>query len=79
MPANFTVFSKETKIEEAVKLFNTDEMLHELANDQVLLVKMAQDLSLLTEKAHDSATSDLLARRILAHDKNAWMLKSSFG
>jgi starvation-inducible DNA-binding protein len=53
-------------------------MLRQLAADQETVVRAARALMPLAERAGDVGTGDLLARRILAHEKAAWMLRSHF-
>ncbi len=51
-------------------------MVRELAEGQEAVVRTARALFAATQRGKDEATADLLAERLRAHEKNAWMLRS---
>ncbi len=53
-----------------------ESMLQELVEGNEALVEHCHDLIQFVDDALDQGTSDLLAERIRAHSKNAWLLRS---
>lgn len=51
-------------------------MDRELAEGQEAVARTTRGLFAATERAKDEATADLLAERLKAHEKNAWMLRA---
>jgi len=51
-------------------------MIEKLAADQDHVVSCARDLFAVASAANDQASADLATRRMLIHEKNAWMLRS---
>ena len=51
-------------------------MIGDLVDDQKAIADLAKSLIEAAEKAGDHATADLATARVLAHEKNAWMLRS---
>ncbi len=76
-PGSFSQFNKLTSIVEESTVPSANEMLQQLARGQDKLIHTCQEAMSIVEDAHDAATADLLTRRILQHEKNAWMLRSS--
>ncbi|MES2677370.1 MAG: Dps family protein [Pseudomonadota bacterium] len=77
VPASFDVFGKESKIKNGNENAKTLAMVKELYNDNQTLTKILYDALKIVQKEGDEGTADMLIGRIQAHDKNAWMLKSS--
>ncbi len=77
VPASFDVFGKESKIKNGDENAKTQAMIKELYNDNQTLTKILNDALKIAQKEGDEGTADMLIGRIQAHDKNAWMLKSS--
>ena len=77
VPASFDVFGKESKIKSGNENAKTQAMVEELYNDNQTLTKILYDALKIVQKEGDEGTADMLIGRIQAHDKNAWMLKSS--
>lgn len=75
-PGSYSQFAKLGHVKEETGLPNAHKMIELLLADQHTVIDAAKELFPLVEKAHDQATIDLLTRRILIHEKNAWMLKS---
>ncbi len=51
-------------------------MIKQLIDDQETIIRSARELFPVVESSHDQATLDLVTRRMLIHEKNAWMLRS---
>lgn len=75
-PGTFREFQELTSIEEDTEKPEALEMVRRLAlaNEQVL--RTARGSLESVNKAEDEATLDLLTRRLQAHSKVAWMLRS---
>jgi len=76
-PGSYTAFEKLSKVKEAGESVPpATTMIEELAADQDLVVSCARDLFAVASAANDQASADLATRRMLIHEKNAWMLRS---
>ena len=51
-------------------------MTKQLVLDNEVVVRTSRECFEQADKAGDQATADLLTRRILTHEKYAWMLRS---
>ncbi|MBI4372279.1 MAG: DNA starvation/stationary phase protection protein [Candidatus Omnitrophica bacterium] len=76
-PGTFRDFIRLTSIEEEPDLPDAGGMTRSLMEGHELLSKKARILLTKADDEEDQATVDLLADRIRAHDKAAWMLRSS--
>lgn len=76
-PASFSQFAHLTSIKEEKIEITAEEMLDKLFRDHEMMSQNALEMIPKAQKAHDEATADLLIKRTAAHDKTAWMLKSS--
>jgi starvation-inducible DNA-binding protein len=77
-PGSFSAFLALSNIKEAKdKTPDAESMVKELAKDQEVIVKSLSAALKEAQKAGDEATIGLLVDRITAHEKNAWILKSS--
>lgn len=56
-----------------------EEMVRKLRDAHELLVRSARPIVAIAERAGDAATADVVTQRILAHEKTAWMLRSTLG
>jgi starvation-inducible DNA-binding protein len=54
-------------------------MLTELKADNETLIRTLRDAFPVADEAGDEATADLLTQRLQAHEKHAWMLRSTLG
>jgi starvation-inducible DNA-binding protein len=76
-PGSFAQFKEiacikeETHPPEALKMFKL------LLNDHELLADYSREIFKIATDAGDDATADLLLDRVTAHEKTAWMLRSS--
>ncbi|MBI2743438.1 MAG: DNA starvation/stationary phase protection protein [Chlamydiales bacterium] len=74
--ATFSGFKKLSSISEEGKLKSSNEMIKHLVKANECVICLARKLTEVAEKERDQATLDLLARRLGAHEKSAWMLRS---
>lgn len=76
-PGTATEFAKLSKIKEGNSDLDDAGMLADLCKSNQQASESAQKLFEAADKADDQATADLANQRTAAHDKAAWMLKSS--
>ena len=75
-PGSFQQFEALTSIKEETGVPSTTEMITQLVLGNEQIVRTARHAMPIAEAAHDAPTVDLLTRRMLQHEKNAWMLRS---
>lgn len=75
--ASFSQFSQLSSIKDETKLLTAVDMIQRLAEDHEALAKHAMLEIPKAQKANDEGTADLLIQRLKAHEKAAWMLRSS--
>jgi starvation-inducible DNA-binding protein len=75
-PGSFSAFAKLSKIVEENGSPAWKDMVKNLANDQDIIVKTAEDTLKLAEDSGDEPTVDLMINRIARHQKNKWMLSA---
>jgi starvation-inducible DNA-binding protein len=76
-PLNFAELAKHASISETGQMPDATSMVKMLAEDNAALVAQMQGAVIIAQEAGDEATADLLITRIAAHEKAAWMLKST--
>jgi starvation-inducible DNA-binding protein len=76
-PGTGTEFAKLSKIKEGNSELDDAGMLADLYKSNVQASESAKKLFEVADKAEDQASADLANARTAAHDKAAWMLKSS--
>jgi len=76
-PASFSQFSKLSSIKEENIQIKAEEMIQKLLADHETMAKQSAHLLEKAQKAQDEATADLMVQRMTAHEKTAWMLRSS--
>ncbi len=76
-PASFAAFTKLTVIKEGDSELDEHQMVRDLYVSHQTIVTTLKKALAPAQKAGDEATADMLIGRIAAHDKTAWMLKSS--
>lgn len=54
-------------------------MIGELKADNETVIRTLRDAMPIADEAGDEATADLLTQRLQAHEKHAWMLRSTLG
>lgn len=75
--STFSSFDLLTQITDADENSDFEKMLEELTQDNLTVVDAFKKLQNKANKIDDSSTEDLAVRRIVVHEKNAWMLRSS--
>ncbi|MBS1514652.1 MAG: DNA starvation/stationary phase protection protein [Bacteroidetes bacterium] len=75
-PGTFSEFNKLTSIKEEKGIPKATDMIKILIADNERVVKTANEVFPIAEKANDEATQDLLIQRINTHEKTIWMLKA---
>ena len=75
-PGTTKDFAKYATITETDGLPNWKEMVRHLMVDNETLVRTARKVFEVAQKGGDEATCDLINRRVQAHEKAAWMLRS---
>lgn len=78
-PATFSEFQKLSSLKEDSGKCSAQDMIKKLMKDHETISHQLLAIFSKAEKANDQATIDLLTERMRAHDKLAWMLKSSLG
>src|SRR3990167_635992 len=76
-PASFAQFSKLTSLEEARGHLKAEDMLKQLLHDHEIVTTHGLALFAIAEQAGDYTTGDLILERLAAHEKTAWMLRST--
>ena len=77
-PASFSAFQKMASIKDEIRTkLSAGEMLKTLLHDHDVIAKSLVGISEKAREAEDEGTLDLLTERLRAHEKTAWMLRSS--
>ena len=72
-------FGNLTSIKDGDPEKGSDAMLTELMGDHETLIATCRGAIETADQAGDEATADLLTQRLAAHEKAAWMLRSTLG
>ena len=75
-PGSYAEFAGLTRIQEAQGVPEARAMIEALTTDQEAVVATARRTLAAAQKVGDDATVDLAVRRMQAHEKNAWMLRT---
>jgi len=75
--AHFGAFLKQAKIHGEEKVLTAKEMVEALLQGNEHLSRSGRAVSKIAEEANDGATVDLMGRRLISHEKAAWMLRST--
>lgn len=78
-PQGAGTFANLTSIKEGDPETAAADMLQELMRDHETVIATARHAVEIGEAAEDGASVDLLNARLAAHEKHAWMLRSSLG
>lgn len=78
-PGGLRAFLETTRISDATETMEAKEMLPDLTASHEVLAGTLKHGIAAAEQAGDAATADMLTARLTAHDKHAWMLRSSQG
>ena len=74
--ASFSVFKNKTSIKEEDKVLTGKDMLQELIEGHEILIRGVRKVAEIGDKDGDFATVDMIGRRLGAHEKMAWFLRS---
>lgn len=75
--ASFSAFSRLSLLDEVRKSHSAQEMVHFLLEDHETLIAFIRKQLPFIEKIEDGATADFLNKRLISHEKTAWMLRST--
>lgn len=78
-PISYTEMVKSTSIEADTETPTADQMVANLIAGHEQVVRTARAALKLAGEHEDEATSDLVAPRVTAHEKTAWMLRATLG
>jgi len=78
-PQSYAAFANLTGIKDGDPERDWEGMVGELQKDNETVCRTAREIFPLAEQAGDQATMDLITQRFLAHEKHAWMLRSTLG
>lgn len=76
-PATFTEFQKLSSLKEMRANVSAENMIKKLLKDHETIAEHLLTIFAKAEKADDQGTIDMLTERLRAHEKTAWMLRSS--
>ena len=75
-PGSYGEFARLTYLNDAPTAANAGEMISELLRDHETTARTVRSALAVARTAVDAPTEDLLAQRLAAHEKAAWMLRS---
>ena len=78
-PQGYATFANLTSIKDGDPETEAQAMLKELMRDHETVIATARAGIDVADEAGDEASVDLLTQRLAAHEKAAWMLRSSLG
>jgi len=78
-PQSFSGFGNLTSIKDGDPEKDALPMLKELMQDHETLIATARAAFEVAQDAGDEASADLVTQRLAAHEKFAWMLRSTLG
>lgn len=78
-PQGYATFANLTSIKDGDPEKDAPEMLKELMRDHETVIGTARAALDAADEAGDEASVDLMTQRLAAHEKAAWMLRSSLG
>ncbi len=78
-PGSYSAYAALATVKEADGVPDANEMLRQLAEDQLTVVRTARAVFPAADEAHDEPTADLLTQRMQVHEKTGWMLRATLG
>ena len=78
-PQSYPAFGNLTAIKDGDPEKDATAMLTELLQDHGTLIATARAAFVTASEAGDEASADLMTERLTAHEKFAWMLRSTLG
>lgn len=79
VPQGYGALANLTGIEDGDPEKSWEEMIADLKRDNETVIATARSAFPTAEAAGDEASVDLLTERLRAHEKHAWMLRSTLG
>tara|TARA_B100000315_G_scaffold104284_1_gene95540 strand:+ start:12673 stop:13149 length:477 start_codon:yes stop_codon:yes gene_type:complete len=76
-PGSFADFAAISSIEESTGVPTAQKMIAALQEDHETIARRARAVAEKASEAGEEASADLMIQRIQAHEKAAWMLRSS--
>ena len=76
-PGTYAEFARLSSIDQVTDVPSAEEMVRILAEGNEAIVRTLRDVITIAEEIGDNATVDLLVQRTQAHEKSAWMLRST--
>lgn len=76
-PGSWKTYAELTTIKDSNKNADSISMIHDLIDGQELIIKTLKKTIDEAQKIKDEVTIDMAVTRIVIHEKNSWMLKSS--
>lgn len=74
--ASFLRFNESTVIKDSKKKPTAKEMIKELLDGHETLIRLVRPLASRFQELQDDVSSDLMIKRLTAHEKAAWMLRA---
>lgn len=78
-PQGYATFANLTSIKDGDPEAEAQDMIKELMRDHETVIATARHALDAADDAGDEASVDLMTQRLAAHEKSAWMLRSSLG
>ena len=78
-PQGYAAFGNLSSIKDGNPEGDWEAMLKELLADNETVIRTLRDSFPVADEAGDEATADLFTQRLQAHEKHAWMLRSTLG
>jgi starvation-inducible DNA-binding protein len=78
-PQGYAVFAELTSIKDGDPEKDAPAMLNELMRDHETVIATSRAAIKVADEDGDDVTVDLLTQRLAAHEKAAWMLRSTLG
>lgn len=76
-PATFLEFQELASLKETIGPLDSAKMLECLYDNHEKIIKTLRIVANVATKASDEGTINIIADRIMSHEKTAWMLRSS--
>jgi starvation-inducible DNA-binding protein len=78
-PQGYAAFGNLSSIKDGDPEQDWEGMFKELKTDNETVIATLRDAFPVADDAGDEATADLLTQRLAAHEKHAWMIRSTLG
>lgn len=78
-PMGYGAFGNLSSLKDGNPENEWEAMLSELKADNETVIRTLRDAVPIADDAGDEATADLLTQRLQAHEKHAWMIRSTLG